>query len=173
MQCIEALHHEACSEETFMGNRFGVLAVVASGCVATVAPGDEASQQSPTHASVRVVTADDLRAIAPGRLHVDLSRAASAVRFEDSSGPVDLSHVRIALESGEVTAADAALRIASPSFGRRISLNQVVFRARPLESLRGYTPDSTCTGALPEATDCCVCGSTSDPCPVFLCVASE
>jgi hypothetical protein len=140
--------------------------------MATAAPGNDTPDDDPTRSSLQLVTDAELHAIGPeDALRIDLSRSASAVRFDDSKGPLDLSRVRIVLATGEVTAADAVARIASRAFGRTISLHQASFRAPDFESLRGFPPDPS--GCHPTPMGCCVCGSNTEPCPVLVCVDSN
>jgi hypothetical protein len=146
-----------------------VLALAASGCRATVAPSDDTPQEDPRSSSPQLLTADELNAIAPeDALRVDLSRSGSAVRFDESRGPFDLSRVLITLGTGEVTSADAVAGIASVAFGKPISMNHASFRALASDSQRLFRPDPSCSNPLPIG--CCVCGSAVYPCPVLVCV---
>jgi len=154
-----------------MYNQFGVLALalVASGCRATVATSDDTPKENPKSSSPRLLTADELSALAPGdALRIDLSHSGSAVRFDDSKGPFDLSRLKIALNTGEVTSARTIAAIARLAFDRPILLNQLSFHAPELDAKHLFQPDPTCCNPMPIG--CCVCGTTDDPCPILVCV---
>jgi hypothetical protein len=145
------------------------LALVASGCRATVAPSDDTPKETPKSSSPRLLTADELNALAPGdALRIDLSRSGSAVRFDDSKGPFDLSRIKIALYTGEVASAHAIAGIARLAFEKPILLNQLSFHAPELDAKHVFQPDPTCCNPMPIG--CCVCGTTDVPCPILVCV---
>ena len=149
---------------------FGVvaLALALSGCRANVATSDDTPKENPKGSPLRL-TADELNVLAPGdALRIDLSRSGSAVRFDDSKGPFDLSRVKIALNTGEAPSAHAIVAIARLAFDRPILLSQLSLHAPELDPKQVFQPDPTCCNPL--SIGCCVCGTTDVQCPILVCV---